>query len=262
MSPLFHGSAGRSFARFLMRALSVDELNSLYDVNSRYGGAAFARACLRHLGISYEIENPENLDKIPDGPFLTISNHPYGGIDGVILIDIFGHLYKDYKLMVNTLLGRVEALNDNMIRVVPNGDGPSSPTSESISGIKAAIMHVRKGHPLGLFPSGAVSDFNLKDMCIRDREWQEPVIRLIRRLDVPILPVAFPGRNSLFYYSLGLIDWRVRLLRLPSELFNKRGEVVKVVIGRPIMPQKQECYTDIKDFRNFLRSSVYELNSI
>lgn len=259
MSPLFRGKAGNTFAGSLMHMLSVDKVNDLYDRNSCHAGPAFARAVLKDLGVSYEIENPEILDMLPDGPFITISNHPYGSIDGLMLVDIFGHLRKDYKVMVNRFLGRIEPLQGNFICVTPTGKTRTAPSDDSIMGVKEAMRHVRNGHPVGFFPSGAVSDLSLKDRCIRDREWQEPVIRLIRKLNVPILPVCFLDRNSDFYYSLGLIDWRVRLLRLPSEVFNKAGKPAGIALGEIISPQRQDSFEDLEAFRAFLRSSVYDL---
>lgn len=259
MSPLFCGKAGNSFAGFLMHGLAVDKVNDLYDRNIRYKGPAFAHAVLKDIGVRYEIENPEMLDNLPDGPFITISNHPYGSIDGVMLIDLFGHLRKDFKVMVNRFLGRIEPLQENFICVTPVGNERTIPTQDSILGIKEAYRHVRAGHSLGIFPSGAVSDFSLKDGCVRDREWQEPVIRLIKKLNVPVLPVCFLDRNSDFYYSLGLIDWRVRLLRLPSEVFNKHGRPARIALGEVISPEKQDEFDDIDSFRAFLRSSVYDL---
>ena len=250
---------GIPFASALMRLLSIDKVNDLYDRYCGLNGPAFARAVLNDLGVRYEIENVGMLDELPEGPFITISNHPYGHIDGVILVDLFGHLRRDYKVMVNSVLARIDSLEGNFICVTPVGTERTAPAKDSIHGIKEALRHVREGHPLGLFPAGAVSDFSLKDGCVRDREWQEPVIRLIRRLGVPILPVTFRDGNSPFYYRLGLIDWRVRLLRLPSEVFNKRDKPVRLAIGNIISVKEQEEYEDDDAFRAFLRKKVYGL---
>lgn len=76
------------------------------------------------------------------------------------------------------------------------------PTKNSIFGIRQAIGHVESGHPLGIFPSGAVSDFSLREGYVRDRQWQESIIRMIKRLRVPILPVKFPGGNSPLFIVL------------------------------------------------------------
>lgn len=258
MSPIFHGKTGAWFGKALMRCLRIDGCNALYDRNSHLKGPAFARAVLNDIGVRYEILNPEILDTLPDGPFITVSNHPYGGLDGIILVDLFGHLRPDYKVMVNKFLSRVKALEDSFICVTPNGNQRNNPTSESICGVKESLCHVRNGYPIGLFPAGAVSDLSLKDRCVRDREWQESVIRLIRRMNVPVLPVRFLDRNTDFYYSLGLIDWKVRVLRLPSEVLNKSGKTVRVSLGPLIPVEELASRLPIEVLSDFLRAKVYD----
>ena len=256
--PFFKGGAGNSAARFLMKMLAVDKINALYDRNCLYKGPEFAAAILRDIGVAYEVINPEVLETMGDGPFITVSNHPYGSIDGIILVDMFGHLRKDYKVMVNKILSRIKAMDMNFISVTPNGNSRNMPTGDSIAGIKAAMKHVREGHPVGIFPSGAVSDLDIRTGAVRDREWQEPVMRMIRKLNVPILPVRFLDGNSKFYYMLGLIDWRLRLMRLPSEVFNKRGRKEHVMLGNVITPEMQDSFPDIASFSEHVRRSVYE----
>ena len=257
VTPLFRGKFGNAFCKGLMRMLSVDKVNELYDRNVRFKGPDFASAVLKDIGVEYEVLNKDVLQKIPDGPFITISNHPYGHIDGVMLVDLFGHFRPDFKVMVNKFLGRIETLSDNFICVTPTGTERTSPTRDSIQGIKESVAHIRSGGCLGLFPSGAVSDLSLKDRCIRDREWQEPVVRLIKKLNVPVVPVHFLDRNSDYYYSLGLLDWRVRLLRLLSEVFNKRGKVTRIALGEIILPEQLQEFDDICILRDSLRNMVY-----
>ena len=256
-TPLFRGRCGNAFCRTLMRMLSIDKVNDLYERNSLIKGPDFARAVLEEIGVEYEILNPEVLRHLPHGPFITISNHPYGHIDGVMLVDLFGHIRPDFKVMVNKFLGRIEALQDNFICVTPTGEERAVPTKDSLQGVKEALAHIRSGGVLGLFPSGAVSDLSVKEGCIRDRGWQEPVMRLIKKLNVPIVPVHFLDRNSNFYYSLGLLDWRLRLLRLVPEVFNKRGKRQRIAIGEIISPEIQAEFTDLARFSIFLRNKVY-----
>lgn len=259
VTPLFRGKCGNSIASGLMKILSVDKINDLYDRNSRETGPEFASSILKDIGINYEVANREILDKLGDGPFITISNHPYGSIDGIILVDFFGHLHRDYKVIVNKFLSVIKAMGENFINVTPSGNTRTAPTNDSISGIKSAMTHVRDGHPLGIFPSGAVSDLSLRDGCVRDRQWQEPVIRLIRKLNVPVIPVKFQEGNSALYYALGLVSWKVRLLKLPSEVFNKRGRTLHLTLGDIITPERQREIQDIGEFSEYLRKSVYGL---
>ena len=259
-SIIFHGKTGNALGRVLMRMLSVDRINDLYDRHLTFQGPDFASAVLKDLGVTYELIGTDILHNLPDGPFITISNHPYGSLDGVMLVDIFGHLRPDFKVIVNRFLGRIKTMSGSFIYVTPTGNEHKNPTKDNIQGIKEAVAHLRGGHPLGIFPSGAVSDLSLKDRCIRDREWQEAVIRLIKKMRVPIIPVHFLDRNSDFYYSLGLIDWRIRLLRLPAEVFNKCGKRTRIVIGEIITPQMQDSYEDVYAFSEYLRNTVYNLH--
>ena len=87
--------------------LSIDKVNDLYDHNSSVTGPDFARAVLKDIGVEYEVLNKDVLKHLPDGAFITISNHPYGHIDGVMLVDLFGHIRPDFKVMVNKFLGRI-----------------------------------------------------------------------------------------------------------------------------------------------------------
>ena len=251
-APLLHGKIGCT----LMRLLSVDKINDLYDRNVSLVGPDFTSAVLHDIGVSYEVLNPEVLGTLPDGPFITISNHPYGALDGVMLVDLFARIRPDFKVMANRILSRIEPLAGNFISVVPTGVRRGTPAADSIHGVKSAVAHVRAGHPLGIFPAGAVSDLSIRDGCVRDREWQEPVLRLVWKLGVPVVPVHFLDGNSFFYYSLGLVSWKVRLLRLPAEVFNKGGRTERIALGEVIFPQLFEGFDDIGSFGEFLRKMV------
>ena len=264
MSPLFRGRGGNTIANGLMRMLKIQAVNDLYDRYPDSIGPDFAGKILEDIGITpqlhFEDGNVKNLAEIvPEGPFITISNHPCGHVDGIALIDLFGHIRPDYKVMVNEILARIENMNCSFITVTPTGNTKTAATASSIGGVREALQHLKDGHALGFFPAGAVSDFSLKTMNVADRIWQEPLVRLIRKARVPIIPVRFCDGNSPFYYSLGLIDWRARLLRLPSEVFNKRGKPFRIYVGNPISVSRQDEFgSNINEFSKFLRSSVYD----
>ena len=264
ISLLFRGRGGNALANGLMRMLKIQAVNDLYDRYPDSIGPDFAGKILEDIGITpqlhFEDGKVKNLAEIvPEGPFITISNHPCGHIDGIALIDIFGHLRPDYKVMVNEILARIENMNCSFITVTPTGNTKTAATASSIGGVREALQHLKDGHPLGFFPAGAVSDFSLRTMKVADRIWQEPLVRLIRKARVPIIPVRFCDGNSPFYYSLGLIDWRVRLLRLPSEVFNKKEKPFRICVGNPISVSRQDEFgSDINEFSKFLRSSVYD----
>lgn len=259
LSPLFQGKFGHALARTAMRVTGIDQLSERYGRRENLSGPAFVSAFLEDLDVHYQVQGIEQLQSIVDGPFVTISNHPYGGLDGLILIDLFGHLRDDYKVMANKFLSMAKTISGNFISVIPKTNDSNGIAQESINGIKKAIGHTRDGSPLGLFPAGAVSDLSLREGCVRDREWQASAAGLIRHLKVPVVPVRFFDRNSNLFYFLGLISWKLRVLRLPREILNKQGQTVHLGIGPAISVEQQQRVPEA-DFAAMLRSAVYSIS--
>jgi len=255
----FRGEKGYRRAKFFMGIFSIDKVNELYDRSSGYSGGAFAGSLLNDLGVNYVIGNAERLNSLPGGAFITVSNHPYGGLDGIILIDLIAGIREDYRFMVNRLLARAKAMKENFISVVPTGQKRNGVPVTNLHAIRETITHLHGGHPAGFFPSGAVSDFSLKGLSVRDRQWQESILHLIHSIKVPVLPIRFFDGNSPFFYFLGLINWKIRNLRLPAELFNKRNLKPRIGIGNIITVQEQEQFADPETLGAFLRKAVYEM---
>ena len=259
LTPIFRGKAGNILASSIRKLLSISRLSDLYDEIKSFSGPDFARAMLERLGIEYQVTGAGKITNLPNGPFITVSNHPYGGIDGIILVDLIGHKRDGFKVMVNEFLNLIEPLRPTWIVVNPKNNDSTGVTGNNIRGVREVLSTLKAGDPVGFFPSGAVSDLKLKNMTIRDREWQEPLIRLIQKAGVPIVPIRFYDRNSWFFYILGLINWKIRLLRLPHEIVNKGGALIRVGIGDIISVEEQMLYPEIHDFAEWLRNRVYEM---
>lgn len=258
-SSFFRGKWGRLFADAVIQMLAFDKVNRVYDHSGNYTGAEFAARLLNDLGINYAIGNADRLKSLPEGAFITVSNHPYGGLDGIILMDLMAKIRPDYKIMVNRILTMVKTMKENFIPVTPAEDKKSGITGTSINGIRETLSRLHDGHPVGFFPSGAVSDFSLKNFRINDRKWQASILHLIHSVKVPILPIRFFDFNSPLFYFLGLINWRIRLLRMPSELFNKKEKEHRIGIGNIISVKEQEQFADGISLGTFLRKAVYEM---
>jgi putative hemolysin len=161
--------------------------------------------------------------------------------------------------MVNKVISLVKTMKENFISVIPTVSKKTGISGISLQGVREALINLQNGHPVGFFPSGAVSDFNLRNFRVRDRKWQASIIHLIQHAKVPILPIKFFDINSLFFYFLGLIHWKIRSLRLPSEVFNKKNQKPRIAIGNIISVREQEKYRDLEDLNLFLRKAVYEI---
>ena len=258
LSSIFKGAIGNKLARQLMHLFGINKINAAYESACDYTGAAFATELLKNIGVQYQIGNVERLKELPEGAFITISNHPYGGIDGIMLIDLIASMRSDYKIMVNKILSLIKTMEENFISVTPTTNKKAEAIT-NLNGIRETLELLKNGHPVGFFPSGAVSDFRIKDFRIKDREWQEGIIRLIKIAKVPIVPIRFFDRNSTLFYFLGVIDWRIRSIRMPHEIFNKQNQKPRIGIGSIISVEEQKQFTDSKSFGDFLRKSVYEM---
>ena len=263
LSPVFEGRKGKLLFNLAAGITGLAKVNALHDRVDKAGvpyGPPFAKGILDDAGIDFSVGNPERLETLPEGPFIVIANHVYGHLDGICLLDLFGHQRPETKVMVNEMLTWIPGLAPSFIAVNPVTNASKGVSGTSITGVKNALLQLREGGPLCLLPSGAVADLKPREgWILSEREWQDAAIRLIRKARVPVVPVRFFDRNSRFYYALGLIDYRVRFVRLFHEVFNKRGTHPRVGIGAPISVEQQEQYTDLQAFKAFLRSSVYDL---
>ena len=242
----------------VMKIGGLDKANRVYDSAKHKNGTDIEDTMIDDLGITKQVHNIEVLKQFDGKPFITVSNHPYGHVDGIMLIGEVAKVRSDFKVMVNWMLGQIDIMQDHFIGVNPYSADISA--KSSFNGVKECIMHLRENHPLGFFPAGAISNvvgFN----NIRDREWQESVLKLIQKAKVPIIPAFFSGQNSWFFNFLGRIDWRVRNVRLCHELDTKKGKTIHLVFGEPIFPEKQKEFTDTKAFGEFLRNETYALKS-
>lgn len=259
MSPIFNGKMGHWLAKLVMRLFAMDKVNRLYERSCDQVGADFAASLLKDLGVNYSVGNIERLQNLPEGAFITVSNHPYGGIDGIMLIDLMAGIRPDYKVMVNQVLSLVEAMDENFISVKPRVGHKTLDATASVNGVRETLACLQEGHPMGFFPAGAVSMFRFSDLRVRDREWQKSIVKLIRKVKVPIVPIRFFDQNSPLFYVLGIIDWRIRLIRMPYELFNKRGKRTRIGIGNIISVEEQAQFSDLRSFGRFLQKAVYKM---
>jgi putative hemolysin len=250
---------GAPTARILMMMLRLNKINKLYSGIAHLTGVDFIDALIRELKISFEISE-EELNRLPkNGAFITVSNHPYGGIDGLLLVKLLSGVRPDYKVLANFLLQRIDPVKDYILPVNPFEDRKDA--KSSLSGIKYALKHLQEGFPLGIFPAGEVSSYTLETVGISDRVWQTPVLKMIKKANVPIVPIYFQGTNSRLFHLLGLIHPTLRTARLPSELFNKRKKSIRIRIGHPISVKEQNEFSDISRYGRFLRTKTYALGS-
>lgn len=244
---------------WFLRVIAMDKINQTHGRHCHRLGVDFATALTEdEYKWKLTLDNYEVLQKFKTGPFITVSNHPIGSYDGILLLHLVGKVRPDFKVMVNLILNKLQAMRPGFIAVDPQKTDDPEKRKITLHGMRQAIKHVKEGHPLGFFPAGAISNVDWK-FNISDRPWQEVVIRLIRQLQVPVIPIYFHCRNSTFCNVLARIDWRLRTIRLPRELFASYNKHIRVSFGEPISVEEQNKCESLQDLGDFLRAKTYEL---
>ena len=251
-----YGFLGTFIGWFLMKVTRISSINKYYDTIQYLEGPDYAAAILEHYEIDYEIPE-EDFKRLPkEGPYITISNHPLGAIDGILLYKLMVEKRPDYKIMANFLLQRMAPIEPYIIPVNPF-EGRKDVRS-SISGFKNALSHLRDGHPLGIFPAGEVSTYKDGKLIV-DKPWEEAAMKLIRKADVPVIPIYFHARNSKLFYRLARISGVFRTAKIPSEVHSQRNRPIKIRIGQPISVKAQQEQETLEDFTDLLRKKTYIL---
>ncbi|MBT8179257.1 MAG: lysophospholipid acyltransferase family protein [Eudoraea sp.] len=251
-----YGFLGTFMGWFLMQITQITSINRFYKKHQHLEAQEFLESILEHYEIKFEIPE-EDFRRLPNqGPYITISNHPLGGIDGILLLKLMLQRRSDFKVMANFLLHRVAPLMPFILPVNPFEDRKD--VRSSVAGFKNALAHLKEGHPLGIFPAGEVSTYKDGKLIV-DRPWEEAAIKLIRKAEVPIVPIYFHARNSKLFYRLSRIHDIFRTAKLPSELTTQRNRVIRVRIGQPITVKTQQEHPSLEEFADLLRRKTYML---
>ncbi|WP_066223322.1 GNAT family N-acyltransferase [Formosa haliotis] len=240
----------------LMKLLRISRLNKIYLRNKHLSNVEFLDSILDEFKVKFEIPE-EDLKRLPkDGAFITVSNHPLGGIDGILLLKLMLEQRPDYKIMANFLLHRIEPLKPFVMPVNPFEDRKD--IQSSVAGFKNALSHLRDGHPLGVFPAGEVSTYREGKLVV-DRPWEAAALKLVKRAEVPVVPIYFHAKNSKLFYELSKMSDTLRTAKLPSELLNQKRRIIKVRIGKAITVSDQKEHATLPEFSEFLRRKTYML---
>ncbi|MDR1380264.1 MAG: lysophospholipid acyltransferase family protein [Tannerella sp.] len=258
-SSFFRTRPGIYLLKKMLRWTGMDLVNRIHANHCQLRGSAFTAAMLNDplMNVHYEVHNREILEQLPEGAFVTVSNHPVGSLDGVILIDIFAAIRPDFRVMANEILTHISAMEDNFISIIPKTDDRQGSNRKNVNGIRLSLVHLKNGHPMGFFPAGAMSFYDEKQKVVRDLPWTHSVIRLIRKANAPIFPVYFDFLNSKSFYRIGHFSWKLRTLGVAREAFNKKGQTLHVYLGAPIPPEKIRQFEDDVALANFLYESTY-----
>ncbi len=253
-----YGFIGTFLAWIILKILKISTINKIYNRNKHLSNLEFLDALLKEFKIRFEIPD-EDLKRLPkEGAYITVSNHPLGGVDGILLLKLMIEQRSDFKIIANFLLHKIEPLIPYIMPVNPFENRKD--VKSSVTGFKNALLHLKEGHPLGIFPAGEVSTYRDGKLLV-DKPWEAAAMKLAKKTKVPIVPIYFHAKNSPLFYRLSKISDTLRTAKLPSELLTQKNRVIKVRIGRPISVKDQEQHETLEEFSDFIRKKTYMLSN-
>lgn len=249
-------------SRFLVeRAVGLPKLDKIIHdaraVQESGEEPEFVPAILRGMNIAVEVSDSDIAQIPKTGPVVLVSNHPFGGIEGVVLMDILRRARPDYKVMANFVLSAIPETRKDFIFVDPFGT-PSAARS-NIRPLLESVKWLREGHAIGVFPAGEVSSIDLKRRLVRDPPWSDTIAALARKTGATIVPMHFCGRNPALFQLAGLVHPRLRTVLLPRMTARQKKHTITAFIGKPITPAEAARQPSDKALTSLMRLRSYAL---
>jgi putative hemolysin len=243
--------------RYLKRIVHQDDINEFLSLYGHLKDDKLIAAFLNHLEIRYTVSGIEN---IPDeGRYIFVSNHPLGGLDGVVFINELSKLFPDIKFPVNDILTNIESLSGIFLPVNKHG----TQGKDAARKIEEAYS---SDNQILYFPAGLCS--RKKGGVIKDLQWHKSFISKAIQHKRDIIPAYFSGRNSEFFYNLANIrkllgiKANIEMIYLADEMFRQKGKEISLVFGKPIPWETFDKTRSLPEWADYVKSRSYELNSI
>lgn len=246
-----------SFAvNWLRRTIHERELNHIYDNYWDLAPQPFIRACFADWEVSYSIQGLEHID--PSGRYLFVSNHPFGGMDGIMLADKLIEHFGDVRIVVNDILKHVTPLEPLWIPVNKHG-------SQKVEYARRFDEAFNSPLPILTFPAGLCS--RRIDGRVQDTPWRPNFLKKAKASGRLVVPIFVEGQLSNFFYRLS--NWRkalgvkanIEMLWLVDEMLAQKGRHFRIVVGEPI-----DCSRDLpeggaREQVDFIRNRCYALEN-
>lgn len=241
---------------YLKKIVHQDELNELLKECGHLKDSEFIEAGLKFLNIRYKAYGQEN---IPErGRYIFVSNHPLGGLDGLVFIHEISKHFRDLKFPVNDILMNIENLSGIFLPVNKHG------SQAKFAAAKIEEAYASDSQIL-YFPAGLCS--RKKRGLIKDLKWHKSFITKAVQHKRDIIPAYFSGRNSNFFYNLSNlrnfigIKANIEMLYLPDEMFRQKDKEIKLIFGKSIPWQTFDHAKSPSEWAEWVKSKSYDLQS-
>lgn len=215
--------------KYLEKIVHQKDINNFLALHGQKYGLGFVKAIVEDFNISITVKGEENID--PDGRYIFAANHPLGGFDGILLMDVLSRYYKEFRFLINDIIMNIVNLHEFLLPI--NKHGRQDP--EAAEALHQAYL---SDIQIVTFPAGLVSR-KIKGR-IMDLEWKKNFISKAVRYQRNVVPVHFTGRNSEFFYRLSNIrkflgiKANIEMLYLVDETYRHMNDHLTVTFGKPI----------------------------
>lgn len=214
---------------------------------------------LEKLGVRVDFDR-EALQSVPrEGPLIFIANHPFGIVDGAILLHLVTRVRKDYFFLINEVISHEPFLRDHLLPVdFRKGEGARD---NNLRSRRRATERLREGESLVIFPAGGIATARKPWGKAEELPWKKFIAPRIHETHCTVVPVFFHGQNSRLFQWVSRVHMNLRLGLLLYEVMNKRGKTIRVEIGDPIPYREMQAYAKAPELIDFLQQRTLALEN-
>ena len=239
---------------YLKKIVHQDDLNRFLTESGHLRDAQLIDAGLRFFEITYKVSGVENIPA--SGRHIFVSNHPLGGLDGLVFISELSKHFPVIKFPVNDILTNIENLSGIFLPINKHGmqDRAAARSIEDSYSSDDEILY---------FPAGLCS--RKKGGVIKDLQWHKSFISKAIQHKRDVIPAFFSGRNSNFFYNLARfrkiigIKLNIEMLYLADEMFKQKGKEIMLVFGKPIPWRSFNSSRSAEEWASDVKKKVYEI---
>ncbi|ANE55827.1 lysophospholipid acyltransferase family protein [Methylomonas sp. DH-1] len=221
------GKDNKLVVKALKKLIHEDDFNDVIRKNQHLRGFAFLDKLLKYFNFSYQVGN-DSYNNIPaEGRLIIVANHPIGTLDGLALVKLIRSVRPDVRIVANRVLSHMEPLQSIFLPV-----DVLSEKKKFKDVYKTMIDALEHEEAVIFFPAGEVSRITPKG--IRDGAWQSGFVKLARKTQAPVLPIYIKAKNSALFYSASTLYKPLGTMLLVKEMFNKKGQEIKFLVGAPV----------------------------
>jgi putative hemolysin len=186
-----------------------------------------------YLDLDVRVTGTEHIP--PTGRLLVAANHPTGIVDALAVLAAIDDIRPDARYFSNRDIVRIAPKMRDF--VIPLEWLRRRRTASAMrETLEASIRAFKEDRAVVIFPAGGIARGSLRGL--KELDWLNATVKLMRRYDCPVLPIHIRARNSWVYYALEAIHDEIRDLSRFREVMGKRRQPFVLTIGPVIQPDE------------------------